>query len=286
MFNCDLEKYAERFMEEREAEYGNYYSCANYLIVYEDGKTASYMDEACHSALITHDSEGRQFYIINVLPQVWEGDDVDSYENYHDADYLVPYLDWIVSESVYADAFLEDSAEQILRQGYCVTPSNIPANYLQSAMIALRKHWEIGHIAAVWWELVQKGVNKELAFVLGHFTATDGDDIYYCATGDGHRIFNGYNLSKSTIKNFMARDRRQLQANADECRCINLVTKLWVMGNDEGREADEFFSSLKLTKTKSTEGPFGRIESPVPCSVAEFSKRIYSHIEEIEAWLK
>lgn len=121
----------------------------------------------------------------------------------------LPYLDWLLNESPWADSFVTKSAAQCLRMHTVVQDTTVPGNLMVGGAVALRRMWEQAPIFYVWNDLVKAGVNKNLAYILAHIANTGGSGkptgtMSWTNTQEGghQNLAIGY-LTKSYALNFM-----------------------------------------------------------------------------------
>lgn len=81
------------------------------------------------------------------------------------------YMHWLLVDSPYAETFISKSAHQALLDKYTISDSMAPANLMVGGMVAVRRLWEFPIIARIFCDLTNRGVNKNLAYVLGHTVA-------------------------------------------------------------------------------------------------------------------
>lgn len=78
------------------------------------------------------------------------------------------YLDYILNRSPYADTFITKDAEKALEERLVVSNTEHADSLTGGAIVALRRLWEHVYVARAAYDLVQAGLNEDLAFLLGH----------------------------------------------------------------------------------------------------------------------
>lgn len=78
------------------------------------------------------------------------------------------FVDYILNRSPYAITFVEKDAVKALETRLTVSSGDHPGNLVAGGVVALRRLWEHVYVARAAYDLVQLGVNEDLAFILGH----------------------------------------------------------------------------------------------------------------------
>jgi hypothetical protein len=115
------------------------------------------------------------------------------------------FLTWMIKESPYKDCFVFDDIDYILKHRVIVTHSYIQTNLSQGALCHIRQLWESIMIIKGFLALAKAGMNKNLAFLLGHmiyvnenfFDTTEGTYPY-------HQPFSCEDITTSAVVNFVA----------------------------------------------------------------------------------
>lgn len=81
----------------------------------------------------------------------------------------VRWWDWLMNESPYARVFPEQgTAEQCLDRGYVFVDAEYSGSAIVAALVASRIPWEESLVCEAWCKLIDKGTNKNLAFLIAH----------------------------------------------------------------------------------------------------------------------
>lgn len=128
------------------------------------------------------------------------------------------FVDYILNRSPYQSTFIEKDAEKALETQVTVSTGEVPANLMSAGMVALRRLWEYTSVAHTAYDLVQAGVNEDLAYVLGHLI-TCGEGVTPDSSVDwkncraGHCSLNPAVMGFKELKNFLAHNVVTPRAN-------------------------------------------------------------------------
>ncbi len=145
--------------------------CALTGIVTRNGEVMVSDNQACHAGLsgmsIRNGSETA--IVVSIIVDCHDHKPMNS-------EWSVPYLDWLFNRSPYASVFLDKDAQECLeKKRICCTP-DVPANLLVGGLIASRRLTEYGDILRSWYELMSRGVNENMAYLLSHNLHLDNRD--------------------------------------------------------------------------------------------------------------
>lgn len=101
--------------------------------------------------------------------------------------HALEFIDWLINHSPWSDGFLSRSAQQVLDDKCFIANPEAPSNILIGGLIASRVLWEYREVSRAWHELVKRGVNPSLAFLLGHKASFDGGLVSFRNNNDGHK---------------------------------------------------------------------------------------------------
>lgn len=118
------------------------------------------------------------------------------------------FVDYILNRSPYAETFVTKNAKEALAYKYTVSSSDTPSNLMAAGMVALRRLWEYRRVAQAAYDLVQGGVNEDLAFLLGHLiscdtTPTPGSGATWGFCHSGHCSINPNMMGFKEVRRFM-----------------------------------------------------------------------------------
>lgn len=179
--------------------------CSTFCLTFPD-KNWMHPHDNCYSGLSSHYTKdvgaGAVALVVGITEHYASG--TTPYE------LRLPYLDWVLNESPWADSFVTKSAAQCLRMHTVVQDTTVPGNMMVGGAVAIRRMWEQTSIFYVWNDLVKAGVNKHLAYILGHIASADFDGVGKSKTlswnntqEGGHQNLSLGQLSKSFALNFM-----------------------------------------------------------------------------------
>jgi len=93
------------------------------------------------------------------------------------------YIDWVINESIFADAFNCKNAEEFLKKG-SILDCSYPKYYVIGSACALRQAYEFKNFYDAWKLAVENGVDKHVAFLV----ATMFKDGFQHSKGSGHTV--------------------------------------------------------------------------------------------------
>lgn len=113
------------------------------------------------------------------------------------------YLMYITKHSPYKDAFYRKGGKKVREYGYVVMDTTVPANYMASALVALRMIWENPGIPFLWSKLVKEGVHPDVAYC--HAYQVNCPDLKTVGTHpcNSHTSWDGGRFIKKMVKNFI-----------------------------------------------------------------------------------
>lgn len=164
----------------------------------------------------------------------------------------IDYINYLVTVSPFADAFIIKDAEWILENGYILT-GNVSAQMMAGACMATRQVQEHPSFVMGWWGLMMQGIPADVAFVMGVKCSESGGKKYRFAQGStGHCQFNVNRLDDKALINLF--DHKAVNENKKpykECNDYNGVDNMWGTG-----DASKVFTDLLSVGGK--EGKYGR----------------------------
>lgn len=136
------------------------------------------------------------------------------------------FVDYILNRSPYAETFVTKDAETALKERITVSSGDHPGNLVGAGVVALRRLWEHVYVARAAYDLVQKGVNEDLAFLVAHAIQSPSDinddtTVSWTANLNWHTSIDIGVMSFKACKNFMERkltDPNELYSEAGRYR--------------------------------------------------------------------
>jgi hypothetical protein len=171
----------------------------NYLVYWAviDEKGETYHDSSwqCHVGL--NYSEGVQKYFL--LNRLQFGNAKRPLPD----EIIDEYLLYITKHSPYKDAFYRKGGKKVREYGYVVMDTTVPANYMASALVALRMIWEYPGIPFLWSKLVKEGVHPDVAYC--HAYQVSCNDLKTVSTNESwsHTSWDGHQFTNKMVKNFI-----------------------------------------------------------------------------------
>lgn len=119
------------------------------------------------------------------------------------------FVDYMLNRSIYKDAFITKDATQALAEGVVLIDGDKPGNLVGGAAVGLRRLWEHVYVARAAYDLVQQGVNEDLAFAIGHTIQAPSDinpatNVSWSANLNWHTSLNPDSLGWKGLKNLLA----------------------------------------------------------------------------------
>ena len=110
----------------------------------------------------------------------------------------VQFYDILINHTPYGECIVSKDPEYAYNFGLIID-TNYPSNIIAGCLMAQRLAWEYVNKARSAIHYANLGVNKSLAFLLGHTFSNDGGDI----TSSGHCCIDSSLVDKTYIKNFI-----------------------------------------------------------------------------------
>jgi len=109
----------------------------------------------------------------------------------------IAYMDFIMNCKAYEGVIVNRNAKYCFHQGYVVANTDVPSNQLASCLFSLRMGNERPEMIKVWWELVQIGVDKDIAYIFAHSINILEGDVFFKGYVESHHI--GINTGKMGV---------------------------------------------------------------------------------------
>lgn len=176
---------------------------ASGAFVYESGEIFVKPGTVCHAFL------SKEPGIVYIVTGLQDG------ENYGDNpgrilahEVEVWYLDYILNRSPYADTFVTKDAEKALEERLVVSNTEHAGKLTGGAIVALRRLWEHVYVARAAYDLVQAGLNEDLAFLLGHCIQAPSEinpntTVNWSACLNWHTSIDPNAMNFEAVKRFM-----------------------------------------------------------------------------------
>lgn len=118
------------------------------------------------------------------------------------------FVDYILNRSPYAITFVEKDAVKALETRLTVSSGDHPGNLVAGGVVALRRLWEHVYVARAAYDLVQLGVNEDLAFIIGHTIQSpskidEHTQVSWTANLNWHTSVDPGVMGFKAIKNFL-----------------------------------------------------------------------------------
>lgn len=137
------------------------------------------------------------------------------------------FLEYIVQRSPYKDVFLIKDVDHIIKYGM-LCQTEVPSNLLVGALTVVRSLWEYIDIPLMWEELVNEGVEENLALLAAHKVQKNAKENY--TTGklsSNHRAFESASLGDSIVKAFLSRKPASPEKNYVDTGHYAKIQSLW-----------------------------------------------------------
>jgi len=131
------------------------------------------------------------------------------YKNLFKTSYQKPFIDWFVNESLYAEAFLSKSFEEVRDCGY-LCRTDLPQNFVIGAAIMSRfigeNYNDFSSSRKVYYAMIDAGISIEDAYIFSFLLSMPDNKIYFSPYSSGHTIFNLSYATKKTYQNYKNRN--------------------------------------------------------------------------------
>lgn len=121
-------------------------------------------------------------------------------------EHQLKFMHWLLNDSAYSEVFSTKSAKKALSDRMVIVDAFKPSNLMAAALVATRRLWEYDHIARVTVDLMEEGVNGDLAFVLAHCSSanvTGTGNIHFNTAHTAHCSLNPNNMDFNALKSFI-----------------------------------------------------------------------------------
>jgi hypothetical protein len=85
-------------------------------------------------------------------------------------DQFLRYIDYCANRSPMASGYIDKDPEVVYARGYCAFDCKVPINHLFLALFTYRHTWEKPYLVTLWADLVERGMDEDLAFFTTQFT--------------------------------------------------------------------------------------------------------------------
>lgn len=117
------------------------------------------------------------------------------------------YITYVIERSPFKDAFLNKQAKSVLKHKWMFMDVSQPANYMVSALVAIRYTHEFPNLIKAWNELVKVGINEDLAWLIihiCHYNPAEQRSVNFYAHVYGHTVISS-SLPLDQAQNFLNR---------------------------------------------------------------------------------
>lgn len=146
----------------------------------------------------------------------------------------IAYLDYLFNQSPMSKSFVTKSGKQAWEEGYIVSTADCPANIMAIGMIAIRGITQSPARHKQWYDMVQLGVNLDLAMLTSFCSNFSVDDKAHLSASSDDTALYAKMISKSFVKNFLAHKN---VVNNKDYRDIGTYSNLnytWGENSDKG----------------------------------------------------
>lgn len=137
------------------------------------------------------------------------------------------FIDWLVNRSPYAPAFATKDVNEILERGSFVCDAKVSSSLIVGGLIASRVMWEYTNVCKAWYELVSRGCNENLSFLLAHFADYGEGLISFRRYDEGHKSVNYYHVSTEYVNSFINSKPSRLEPPYSELCGYKEISNTW-----------------------------------------------------------
>ena len=204
--------------------------------------------QQCHIALDgSYDEEIDGLRRLGVVCAIMDGNHEDD-ERCVDEDVGIPFLDWLACRSPYAPGFVSKDARKMWDQQYSVHTAEVASNLMAGGMVAKRRLWEYSQVVDKWSELVKRGANENMAFLMAHHGYVDDGKFSINGVADSHVSVSTDTMRHISVNNFVkGYVSKPLPLYHEDLNCWS-INKLWADGRERGnsfrKEVEKRFNKL------------------------------------------
>lgn len=163
----DIDKLRQQFKEEA-ADKDNHKENSGCMFIYEDEKKNNTRFDVCHAFMQRQDRG-----CVTILNSFQLG---VSYSAKNNRD-LTPeeerrFIQWLIIDSPYESVFSCKDVDKAMADQMIQARTDVPSNLLAAGLVACRRLWEYNVVVRVMLDLVDAGMNADLAYVIAHMSNT------------------------------------------------------------------------------------------------------------------
>lgn len=222
-------------------------SNASIVVVCKNGVVQTIGMQACHGGLSRSYSSPPE-YIISGIQRPSER------MNYRTEDSEEVYLNYLLNDSPFANAFVTKDAKEALAQECVVARADLPSNIMAAGLVSTRRVWEFPHISRITADLIKHGVNPDLAFLISHYCyPSDGlKQFAWCNKPSQHNSIDVTVMDKKAIKRFLDHKplKTKLNSNYSKSSDYRGYCEMWTDAKP-GPSLIEFVKGIELNNNNS-----------------------------------
>ena len=115
----------------------------------------------------------------------------------------IAYIDFIMNCPAYKDVLVTTKAEEAYKDGYVLAKAERPANHLASCLFSLRMASERPKMIQTWYDLVELGVDKSVAYILCHSILIKDKQVFIINPETHHIGLNVRVMGRENVLNFI-----------------------------------------------------------------------------------
>lgn len=188
---------------------------AYFSFLHADG-TAHTTAGPCHGTVLTY---GLKHTCVAIITKINREKDFEF--GIEQSPHTVKFYDWLFNRSPFAQCFMYKSASAQFERVFTPLTTKVPSNLLQAALITSRNTWEYKQHIELWTNLVDRGVNENLAYFVAHFLSGNGDELTTSSITGEHTAVG----CRATVKGARAYTRNLTP---------NELKTLYISGKDNG----------------------------------------------------
>jgi len=174
----------------------------NYIaIISEDCKVRYLSNNACAAGLLEgYNTEwATNNTPVVIVSALMHGEDGRYLQN---TEVGLRFLDWLLNRSPYACTFISKNSKEVVDSGFVLCDPDTNRDLMVGGLVACRVMWEYTSACEGWYELVSRGCNENLAFLVSHRANFTGGRVNFDNRDDCHRAVSIYYLGHA-IRNFV-----------------------------------------------------------------------------------
>jgi len=140
------------------------------------------------------------------------------------------FYEWLLNYSPYAEVFATKSAREVLDTKAAIATCEAPNNLLVGGLVATRSTYEHAGVCVAWYDLVDRGVHPDVAFVTAHVYNGGLKPTSITHNPIGHAAIYGYYGLNEQLDAFINHKPHNAGPMYTKAPTYDSFQKLWMGG--------------------------------------------------------